>query len=111
MAGPKLESAGIVRLQPVVFVVVDRAVLSGYDWSMDHEPQFSKTARTHVPVAPYKWVAPIVSAPVTLAAIGGLSWADAPGIALKALIVVLITSTLVAALYFLFKHVGAKQAR
>jgi hypothetical protein len=71
---------------------------------MDHKPDCSRPTQANVPTSPWKWLAPLVAAPAILAAIGGLSWADAPTILLKGLIVLALTGFVVGVLYLLFRR-------
>jgi hypothetical protein len=71
--------------------------------AMDERPGLTQIARE--PVYPrsfgaWRWLA---AAPFVLAAIGGLSWADAPALLVKGLVVTTLTAVVVFLVYLCFR--------
>jgi hypothetical protein len=70
---------------------------------MDERPDLTPLARAHAQTHSFGGWRWLVAAPFVLAGIGGLGWADAPAILLKALIVLVLTAIVVGVLYLLFR--------
>lgn len=71
--------------------------------AMFDEPRISKSARSPIPHAPFKWVAWMIAGAAGFAVIGGLTWADAPAILLNVAIVVLLSAVVALFLLTLLK--------